>query len=224
MARQRVKQIEGTVLVADDHEVLRIGVVQLLRECFGVSTTLHAETFDEALERAGDPSVRLVILDLGMPGLEGVQELVKIRRARPEAKVVVLSGSEEPEDILAALSAGVHGYIIKSARLDSLVERLSYILAGEIYVPAILAERAAPETADLKAQAAQFKPATSSLQLSDRQRQVLKGLVLGQSNKQIARDLKLAEGTVKMHIGALFRALGAVNRAHAAALGKPLIE
>ena len=224
MARQRLKRIEGTILVADDHEVLRIGVVQLLRESFGVGATLHAETFDEALERAGDPSVRLIILDLGMPGLGCPQELVKIRRARPEAKVVVLSGSEEPDDILAALSAGVHGYIIKNARLDSLVERLSYILAGEIYVPAILAERATSETVDLKAQATPLRSSTGAMQLSDRQRQVLKGLVLGQSNKQIARDLKLAEGTVKMHIGALFRALGAVNRAHAAALGKPLIE
>lgn len=224
MARQRLKQIEGTVLVADDHEVLRIGVVQLLRESFDIGALLHAETFDEALERAADPSVRLIILDLGMPGLRCPQELARIRRARPEAKVVVFTGSDEREDILAALAAGVHGYIVKSARLDSLVERLCYILSGEIYVPAILAERAVPEAEEPKPSSLPVKPSSGALQLSDRQLQVLKGLVLGQSNKQIARDLKLAEGTVKMHIGALFRALGAVNRAHAAALGKPLIE
>ena len=222
MARQRVKQIDDTVVVADDHEVLRIGVVQLLRESFGVSTTLHAETYDEALQLAADPDVSLVILDLGMPGLGCPQELSKMRRKCPEAKVVVLSGSEDPADILAAMSAGIHGYIIKSARLDSLVDRLAYVMSGEVYVPAILAECALLETN--AGRAMQPKPGNGSLLLSDRQRQVLKGLVLGQSNKQIARDLKLAEGTVKMHIGALFRALGAVNRAHAAALGKPLLE
>lgn len=222
MARQRMQEIDGTVIVADDHEVLRVGVVQLLRDSFGVDKTLHASSFDEALGLVEDPAVRLVILDLGMPGLGCPQELSKIRRKRPEAKVVVLSGSEDPDDILAALSAGVHGYMIKSARLDSLVERLAYVMSGEIYVPSLLAERAVPAPEESKAPL--VKLGNGALQLSDRQRQVLKGLVLGQSNKQIARDLKLAEGTVKMHIGALFRALGAVNRAHAAALGKPLIE
>ena len=224
MARQRLRQIEGTVIVADDHEVVRIGVVQMLQSSFGVTTALHAENFDETLTLAQTDGVVLVILDLGMPGLDSPQDLARLRRTQPDAKVVVLSASQDPADILSALSAGVHGYIVKSARLDSLIERLDYIMSGEIYVPAILAERRVPIPCLEAQQPSPNKRANGSAQLSDRQRQVLKGLVLGQSNKQIARDLKLAEGTVKMHIGALFRALGAVNRAHAAALGKPLLE
>ena len=105
--------------------------------------------------------------------------------------------------------------------MDLLIERLAYIMSGEIYVPSILAEQPAARP---QPNAEVLKSSANSHALSDRQRQVLSGLVNGHSNKQIARELKLAEGTVKMHIGALFRALGAHNRAHAAALGKKLLD
>jgi DNA-binding NarL/FixJ family response regulator len=142
-----------------------------------------------------------------------------IRRLRSGVKIVVLSSSDRAVGILGALAAGVHGYIVKSARIDGVIERLAYIMSGEIYVPAGLADQVATSTTPQPAEAtpvaaAAVKPGNGACQLSDRQRQVLDGLLMGLSNKQIARELKLAEGTVKIHIGALLRALSASNRAH----------
>lgn len=209
-----------TVLIADDHEVFRFGLASLLRHSLGVASVIEAETFADALARLDDRRVSLAIFDLGMPGLTAPKDLAEVRVRRPDVRVVVLSASEAREDILEALEAGVHGYIVKSERTDPLIERLRYVLSGEIYVPPALAERPArpPEKADVR------KPGALALEtLSDRQRQVLKGLVEGMSNKEIARSLALSEGTVKMHLAALFRALGASNRAHAAALGKQML-
>ena len=223
MARQRSMQIAGPVLVADDHEVVRYGLIQLLRKDLGVSTTLQTGDFQEALALVSQHDLSMAIFDLGgMPGLTSPRDLAEVRRRRPSTRVVVLSGSDNRSDILAALEAGVHGYIIKNARTDLLVERLAYIMSGEIYVPSTLADQ--PVAKPSMAAAETMRPAGASHALSDRQRQVLEGLVMGLSNKQIARELHLAEGTVKMHIGALFRALGASNRAHAAALGKKLLD
>ena len=143
-----------------------------------------------------------------------------MRLLRPDAQVVVLSASDSRKDILEALSAGAHGYIVKSQNTDRLVDRLRHVLSGEISVPAILADL--PLEPD-KGTVPNSGPQSAQKTLSSRQRQVLKGLVEGKSNKDIARSLNVAEGTVKIHLAALFRVLGATNRAHAVALGKQLI-
>jgi DNA-binding NarL/FixJ family response regulator len=141
-----------------------------------------------------------------------------MRLLRPDAQVVVLSASDSRKDILEALSAGAHGYIVKNQNMSQLVERLRHVLSGEIYVPAVLAELlpGPVEATELNSQPEQKA-------LSSRQREVLKGLIEGKSNKEIARALNVAEGTVKIHLAALFRVLGATNRAHAVAIGKQLI-
>ena len=164
--------------------------------------------------------VSLTILDLGMQGFAGPQEITRMRLLRPDAQVVVLSASDSRKDILEALSAGAHGYIVKSQNMDQLVERLRHVLSGEIYVPAVLADLL-PGPVEATASDRGAQPEQKAL--SSRQREVLKGLVEGKSNKEIARALNVAEGTVKIHLAALFRVLGATNRAHAVAIGKQLI-
>lgn len=211
-----------TVLVVDDHAVTRLGLIALLKAEFGVHKAHEAAGLDEALVLLENFSINLAIFDLGMPDLLHASELARVRRLRPGVRLVVLSGSHARHDILAALDAGVHGYIVKSARPEILIEKLRYVMSGEIYVPPGLADL--PVAPDLSNVSASVATQGVPCRLSERQLQVLNGLVLGHSNKQIARALKLAEGTVKMHIGALFRALGATNRAHAAALGKRLLE
>lgn len=210
MRGQAKRQFRGTVLVADDHAISRVGIVETLRRCLKVKRFLEAECFAQVVEHLKDPGVTLTILDLRMPGFAGPEEITRMRLLRPDAHLVVLSGSDARDDILQALAAGAHGYIVKSDNTDQLVDRLRYVLSGEIYVPAVLAELPATSADPIKS-------------LSDRQRQVLKGLVEGKSNKEIALALNVAEGTVKIHVAALFRVLGATNRAHAVALGKQLI-
>ena len=216
----RANQFQGAVLIADDHAIFRVGLMQLLRRCLKVKRFLEAGCFTEVLDRLKDKDLTLAIVDLLMPGLPGPRDIARIRLLRPDLQVVVLSASEARADILDALAAGAHGYIVKSQHTDQLISRLRYILSGEIYVPPILAEL--PPKADEVAEPARGG-ASEQRPLSSRQRQVLEGLVEGKSNKEIAQALNVAEGTVKMHLAALFRVLGASNRAHAAALGKQLV-
>ena len=216
MQVRRTGEFQGTVLIADDHEIYRFGLVQLMRRSLKAKRFLQAACFAEVLEHLRDKDVSLVILDLKMPGLTASTEIRRLRLLRPDARMVVLSGSESREDILGCLSAGAHGYIVKNQQTDQLISRLRYILSGEIYIPASLAETSG-------ATSSEPVDKLQKLELSKRQRQVLKGLIEGKSNKEIAQALNIAEGTVKIHLAALFRLLGAANRAHAVALGKQLI-
>ena len=219
MRERAVYEFRGAVLIADDHQVFRMGLAQLLRRHLKVKKFLEAGCFAENMDQLQNKDLTLAIVDLRMPGLAGPKGIAHMRLLRPEAQIVVLSASDCREDILGALSAGVHGYIVKSQDTDQLIHRLRYILSGEIYVPPILAER--PPDPGGNSEASRVQPMQS---LSARQRQVLIGLVEGKSNKEIAQALNVAEGTVKMHLAALFRVLGATNRAHAVAMGKQLID
>src|SRR5262245_54159946 len=158
------RDFSGTVLIADDHEVFRLGLVQLLRSGLKVKRFLQAETFSEVAAHLKDPELVLVVVDLGLEGMGSVKDLVRIRRQRPDVQLVVVSGSDSREDILGALWAGVHGYIVKTQHTDQLIDKLRYILSGEIYVPPVLAEQPAPDAPQQRA----------SKKLSSRQHQVLK--------------------------------------------------
>jgi DNA-binding NarL/FixJ family response regulator len=218
MVRNDHKQRLGAVLIADDHAVFRFGLGSVITAHFGASRIIEAGHFDEALAALADAELGLAIFDLRMPGLARAGELAAVRRRRPDVRLVVLSGSEARQDILAALDAGVHGYIIKSIRTELLIKRLQYILSGEIYVPPLIAEVPRERTAE-----PQTGASNCQAQLTDRQIDVLKLLVDGRSNKQIALALKLAEGTVKMHVATLLRTINADNRTHAAAIGKQVL-
>lgn len=218
--RGRAKsEFRGSVLIADDHAVYRIGLMRLLQLRLGVTRFLEAELFEQTLDLLKDRDLALAIVDLRMPDLAGPREIARVRATRPDIRVVVLSGSDARQDILDALWAGVHGYIIKTEPLDQLIGRLRSILSGEIYVPPVLAELPPQPRHEPHPEGSVLARA----HLSDRQLQVLSGLVEGKSNKEIARALNVAEGTVKAHLATLFKTLGAHNRAHAAALGRALI-
>jgi DNA-binding NarL/FixJ family response regulator len=219
MGGQAKRNFHGTVLIADDHAVFRLGLVQLLRRHLKVKKFFEAECFAQVVEHLKERDVSLTILDLGMPGFSGPQEITQMRLLRPDALVVVLSASDSRKDILEALSAGAHGYIVKNQNMSQLLERLRHVLSGEIYVPAVLAE-----LLPVPVEATELNSQPEQKALSSRQREVLKGLIEGKSNKEIARSLNVAEGTVKIHLAALFRILGATNRAHAVAIGKQLIR
>jgi DNA-binding NarL/FixJ family response regulator len=209
-------------LVADDHGVTRFGLGQFLRSEFAVRTCHEVPRFTEALAFLAENPVDLAIVDLGIPGLASPSDLAQVRQSWPSVKLVVLSGSDQRADILRALEAGVHGYIIKTETMEGLADKLAYVMSGEIYVPACLAQRG-PVT-DAAARPAPGVPASNAPKLTARQMQVLRAIVRGQSNKQIAKELDLAIGTVKMHVSGLLTALGAQSRSHAANLGRRLLE
>ncbi len=216
------KVFQGTILIADDHQLVRSGLVQLLRTRLRPRKILEAERFEQVIAHLEATDITLAIVDLGMPGLKGAADLKRMRKLRPNARMMVLSGSKSQADIIDVLKAGMHGYVIKSQTSHELIAKVRYVLSGETYVPPLLADLAidsdqAPTAHTDAGSAAQSQSRAS---LTQRQMQVLEGIVGGKSNKQIAQRLGIAEGTVKMHLASLLRALGARNRAHAAALGK----
>jgi len=200
-------------LIADDHELFRSGLKQLLLDELRAEDVREAETLDQAIEiltegGAGD----LVLVDLRMPGMSGPEDLAALRDGFPDAKVAVVSAWEERAEILAALSAGVHGYIPKSLAANETAAAIRAILGGQIFVPPALGRRDAIERAQ-----SQRAPDIAQDKLTARQRQVLAELLKGQASKEIARTLDIAEGTVKIHLAAIYRALGVRTRAEAIA-------
>ena len=209
----------AVILIADDHELIRRSMAEVLHREFA-SRVLEAGHFDEALGLISTPELYLAIVDLRMPGMQSPLDLARLRHARPDVRVIVLSGSEARLDILAALKAGVHGYIVKSEPTELMITRIRHVLAGEIYVPPCIAEM----RGDLAEKTAAPGVSQAHLDvLTPRQREVLHLITEGLSNKEIGRRLGVAEGTVKMHVATILKSIGANNRAHAAAIGRKFL-
>jgi DNA-binding NarL/FixJ family response regulator len=201
-----------TCIIADDHELSRRALEMILVEKLKFDSVVLTGSFDEAVERLEKHGpVTLVLLDLNMPGMHGALSLAAVREYYPQTKVAVVSGSERREDILNALAAGVHGYIPKSLPMNGIMSAIEYVLTGFIYVPSSLAEVA------MASGPRSFEAVVPEKVLTQRQREVLQMMVDGKSNKEIARQLGLGEGTVKVHVAAVFRALNVSTRTAAAA-------
>jgi len=196
-------------ILIDDHAIIRDGVSRVLTEKLQFEEVFQASDLTEALDLLADAGeVQLIVTDLNMPGASGPESLVALVEAFPAASIIVMSASETKEDVLGCLSAGVDGYIPKSLPVPEMVSAIRQVLAGGTFLPRALARRgveAAPRA----------KTAAGMDQITPRQRDVLDQLLLGQSSKQIARVLHVAEGTVKIHLAAIYRALGVRTRAEA---------
>lgn len=217
----------GTALVADDDEFFRIAIRSVLKDRLGVAEVIETASLDEALERLSEqPDIAVALFDLAMPGMESPASLGAVRELFPRARVVVVSASQRRRDVLMALEAGVHGYVPKGLGVDDLAKALELVLDGFVYVPASLPDvPSVRSSAEARTEQAPVLVGGEPLAfLTPRQREVLQLIVAGKSNKEIARALKLGEGTVKVHLAALFRNLGVNNRAAAAAAGARLLS
>lgn len=206
-------------LTADDDEFFRIALRSILIKQLGAHDVIEAGSFDTALKQLAERrDVSLALFDLQMPGIDDPASLRLVRESFPDIRVVVVSSSQQREKILAALDAGVHGYLPKSLGPGDLARALGLVLQGMIFVPSTVAELPSVQEVSGTASSDTMLPS-----LTPRQQQVLELLVRGNSNKSIARALVLGEGTVKIHVAALFRNLGVTNRAAAAVLGARLL-
>lgn len=206
------------VLIADDHLLFRDGLRRLLSQFKDEMTFFEASTFDEVRALTdGGTEFELILLDLGMPGWTGFNELGAIHARLPRALLVVVSGSDRRVDLMSALENGAAGYIPKSSSAKVLLGALQLVLAGGIYVPAEAIRGDLVTNHDVLADdtLTNVGPGGGE-QLTPRQREVLERLREGKSNKQIAHELGLTEGTVKVHVTAILRLLGVRNRTQAA--------
>jgi DNA-binding NarL/FixJ family response regulator len=210
-----------TALIVDDDEFFRMALRTVVTGTLGFSEVLEAENFDQATALLSEKKVDLAVFDLMMPGMTGPGILKGVRNRFPDLCLVVATVSNRREDILLALQAGVNGYIPKSMGLKELSSALEQILGGKVYVPASIASRSITGSADAIAVTAASDLAAT---LTPRQKDVLTLIVKGDSNKEIARGLGLGEGTIKVHLAALFRNLGVHSRSAAAAKGAIIVS
>lgn len=211
-------------LIADPDQYFRLALEAILTARLGFSSVIHTASLDEALDQLlGQPHAPLGLFELNMPGMMSATSLTAVRDCFPSVRVVVVSASVRRQDILMALDAGAHGYVPKNVSPDELVAALKMVLDDAVYVPPSVASTA---SLALEGQVLTTRPPRSSPAdtLTPRQREVLELLLEGKSNKEIARTLNLGEGTVKIHMAALFRTFGVNTRAAAAAAGTHLLR
>lgn len=202
------------ILVVDDHPLVREGVRFALASLQQDVEVLEAASSEAALALAAQhPDLDLVLLDLGLPGMPGIAALEELRHRGCAAPVVVLSGSCERADVMAALNTGAVGFIPKLSSSDVMLQALRLVLAGGVYIPP-QAIGMLEGPAGLAAGVAGPK-SVHQLGLSERQQQVLALMAQGKPNKVIASDLQIAEPTVKAHITEILRALQVTNRSQA---------
>ena len=201
------------LLTIDDHALFRQGLKFLLTDLQNDLECIEAESLAEALALEDKKSIEFILLDYHLRDSKGEESLKRISEAFENAVIVVLSGEDNPQLIRSIIDHGAAGFIPKSSTQDILIAALKLILAGGVYIPAIAvnASPTAPDTPSVTTESLEEGINT----LSQRQLEVLRRAVQGKSNKVIARELFIAEGTVKAHLSAAFRALGVSNRTEA---------
>lgn len=210
------------VLIADDHPLFRDGLRHLVQQLDEKVTVIEAGTLADALQmvetQAAD--LNLILSDLRMPGATGFDGVKALRAAAPKTPLVVISGYETKRNAEQALEAGAAGFIPKSTSPSVTLNALKLVMLGEVYVPPSLIY--GPQTDDPDAEIGKVGTAAPAVDLSrlapltQRQLDVLALIGQGKSNKDIAEKLGISEGTVKVHVGAILKVLGATNRTQAA--------
>lgn len=209
-------------LLIDDHPLMREAMASLVRDVEPAAELVQAGSLAEGRRLAGNGRVDAVVIDLQLPDGDGSLLVAEFRQRWPQLPILVLTASEDLGRVRQLIGAGASGYAPKSAGHATLSAALRLVLAGQTYVPPMvlaMAPAAEPETdAETLAaeQDARATAADGSGRLTPRQLDVLRLVCSGLSNKHISRELGLAERTVKVHIGAVFRALGVSNRTQAA--------
>lgn len=199
------------VLIIDDHPLLRRGVTQLLELEPDLDAVGEAGNGDEGWRLAQKLRPDLILLDLNMQGMTGVETLQAIRSKGIKAHIVVLTVSDSDDDITAALRAGANGYLLKDTEPETLVAQLRRAATGEVVISETLASSLA------RALTRNHEVAETSLDsLTRREREILRHLVRGESNKTIARSLNITEGTTKVHVKNLLKKMSFRSRVEAA--------
>lgn len=207
------------IILADDHALVREGLIPFLEELADEVCVIEAESFDRALvasKNSGD--LKLIILDLGMPGMDGLAGVRQMMEANLDVPVVILSGTHDQSLILKAFNLGIAGFIPKSAGSLVMVSALNLVMAGERYMPSNLllgADTSHPDLPITTDTETQTLNAQVLHNLSKRERMVLEFLIGGMTNKEIARSIELQEATVKIHVKNIYRKMGVANRAQA---------
>ncbi|GLW06327.1 DNA-binding response regulator [Microtetraspora sp. NBRC 13810] len=207
------------VVLADDEVMIRAGVRAVLAVDPEIEVVAEAGDGRTAIDLVQRFRPDVAVLDIRMPGTDGIRAMAEIRRTVPGTGVVVLTTFGDDDHILRALSGGAGGFLVKSGEPEELIAGVRAVAEGAAYLPPTIAARVIAHLAATGAGGATDRRAAARRQvatLTDREREVLALLTLGLANGQIARRLSVAEGTVKAHVSSILARLGVPNRAAAA--------
>lgn len=202
------------ILVVDDHPLIRQALHGVLRQLDDAGQVLEAQDWPRAATLLAEhPDVNLILLDLHLPGINGLDALAQVREQHPAIQVVMLSAADDRETVLEAIDRGAAGFIPKSSSNDVMVSALRLVLSGGVYLPREILDHA-------RSTAPVARPETAGhtlteIGMTERQLEVLGLVVQGRPNKLICRELGLAESTVKIHVSAILKALKVRSRTQA---------
>jgi DNA-binding NarL/FixJ family response regulator len=197
------------VLVVDDHPIVRQGLVGVLSDEDDLEVVGEAGSGREAIAAAARLRPDVVLLDLEMDDVDGVEAIPQLRTVHPDVEVLVFTAYDTDERVLGAIRAGARGYLLKGASSDEIARAIRSVAAGGSYLEPRVASTLLAEV---------NAPRQASPTLSEREREVLRLVADGLPTKQIANSLSISERTVKFHVNSIFHKLGADNRAQAVAL------
>lgn len=199
-------------LLIDDHFCAREGVACLLKQIFPELQVFEAESFEEGMAIVRTTPLNLVLLDIQLPGKDGLAGLAELRQEFPNLCVAMFSGLDDRELVFESLRLGAMGFITKSVSRQAFIEALRDVLSGKVYLPASVV--GPPAVREPDSSSTGIKPVTdpASLGLTPREFEVLGWLVQGMCNKEIARKLGIGEQTVKNHLRPIFQKFAVVRR------------
>lgn len=210
-----------SALIIEDHPLFSDALAMTLQAVVGIEVIAHADRLSEALSllqsetgRAGRPDV--VVLDLNLPDVNGLEGLMALRQTAPELPIVVVSSIDDPRVIRSAILAGAAGFVPKHSRRELFRAAFAAIARGEVFVP----EATGAALAEGNGMSAQDEAIRRLSQLTRQQANILEQICAGKMNKQIAYDLSIAETTVKAHVTAIMRKLGVYSRTQAVLLAR----
>ena len=199
------------VLIIEDHTLFRSGIRLLLQRQSGFEVVGEAGNVLEGVKEAKRWKPDVILLDLHMPDVSGLEAIQILKEEVPQAEIIMLTVSEESEDLLEALHMGARGYLLKNIETDFLIESIRRAALGE----SVMSPQMAGKLADSLRNPVKGS-ANDASKLSPREREIIAKLARGDSNKEIARELKLSESTVKIHVQGILRKLNLSSRVQAA--------
>ncbi|WP_165856593.1 response regulator transcription factor [Marinobacter sp. JSM 1782161] len=203
------------ILIADDHPLFREAITSVIQSGFQGSDVVETDDLDTALAMIQDQDdFDLILLDLNMPGMNGLNGLITLRNEAPTIPVVIVSAEEDKQVVLQAITYGAVGFITKSSPRAQMTQAIEQILAGNVYLPSDIIRTGKDSSRRHRHDENNLSPELLN-SLTRRQLLVLERMSKGESNKQIAYNLNIAETTVKAHVSAILRKLGVHNRVQA---------
>jgi len=204
---------KSRIMIVDDHEVVRLGLIALLEQNSQYQIVAQADNALEAIKKVETYKPDIVLMDIRLPGMSGIEACEQINKKYPDTKVIMLTSFAEDEMLFSAIKAGASGYVLKQINAKDLINSIESVARGEASLDPAVTQRVFQEVR----KAVREEEASAFAALSQQERMVLKLVSEGKTNREIAQNLFLGEGTVRNYVSSILSKLNVANRAEAAA-------